>query len=172
VSGGEDRDDPPGPVRLGPALRRAWLAYQLRLDAELAAAGFDDRGFPNGRVLRMCAGSADITISQIGRQLQVTRQGAGKIVANLRQRDYVTVSDSVTDGREKIVQLTPRAIEYLAAQRTAARTIERELQTELGEEGVAALHRLLIALGGDEDVRMRDYLRTMRRVGGLGDPEE
>ena len=167
MSAGRAGTEADGPVRLGGALRRAWLGYQRRLDGELAAAGFDDRRFPDGRVLRICSGSSETTISQIGRQLEVTRQGAGKIVNNLRDRGYVTVSASATDGREKIVQLTPRAVAYLAAQRKAARTIERQLRTELGAEAFAGLYRLLEAMGGEEDVRMRDYLRKMRHLGGL-----
>ena len=67
---------------------------------------------------------------------------------------------SATDGREKIVTLTPRAVDYLAAQRRAARTIERSLQRELGPDGLAGLHRLLEVLGGGAEVRMRDYLRN------------
>ena len=43
-------------MRLGAALRRAWVGYQRRLDQEIATAGFADRGFPDGRVLRMCSG--------------------------------------------------------------------------------------------------------------------
>jgi DNA-binding MarR family transcriptional regulator len=150
---------PAGQVGLGGALRRAWVGYHRRLDAELAAAGFDDRGFPDGRVLRICSNSEQATISQIGRQLGITRQGASKIVASLRDRRYVTVSASTTSGREKLVRLTPRAIDYLAAQRKAARGIERQLQAELGTEAFDGLRRLLEALGGDEQPRMSDYLR-------------
>src|ERR1039458_2291101 len=93
-----------GRVALGGALRRAWIGYQRRLDEELAAAGFDDRGFPDGRVLRMCSGPAETTIAQIGRELGITRQGASKNVASLRDRGYVTLSASATDGREKTVK--------------------------------------------------------------------
>jgi DNA-binding MarR family transcriptional regulator len=142
------------------------------LDEELAAAGFGDRGFPDGRVLRMCSDPAETTISQIGRQLGITRQGASKIVASLRGRRYVTVSASATDGREKIVKLTPRAVDYLAAQRKAARTIEGQLRTELGQEGFAGLYRLLEALGGGEDMRMSEYLRKLRHLGDLLHPED
>lgn len=152
-------------MHLGPALRRAWIGYQQRLDEELAAAGFDDRAFPDGRVLRMCSGSADTTISQIGRQLGITRQGAGKIVIGLRDRRYVSVRASSTDHREKIVTLTPRAIAYLAAHRKAARKIERQLRTTLGPDAVAGLDRLLEALGADEDMRMSDYLRERSHSG-------
>lgn len=144
---------------LGPALRRGWVGYQRLLDDTLAAAGFDDRRFPDGRILRMCAEPAEATISQIGRELGITRQGAGKIVASLRERRYVTLKSSATDRREKIVKLTPRAVDYLVAQRKAARTIERSLRTELGPDAFAGLHALLEALGGKADLRMRDYLR-------------
>jgi DNA-binding MarR family transcriptional regulator len=137
----------------------------------MAAAGFADRGFPDGRVLRMCSGPGETTVSQIGRELGITRQGASKIVGGLRDRAYVTVGPSASDGRERIVTLTPRAIDYLATQRKAARAIERQLRTELGPETLAGLYRLVAVLGGDDDARMRDYLRQMRRRGGLAHSE-
>jgi len=154
-------EHPEEQVALGPALRRAWVGYQRRLDAAMAAAGFDDRRFPDGRVLRVCAGSVETTISQIGRELRITRQGAAKVVAGLRERRYVTVTASPSNGREKIVRLTPRAVDYLAAQRKAVRSISRQLRSQLGQESFAALLLLLDALGGDEDMLVRDYLRTM-----------
>jgi len=147
---------------LGTALRRAWVGYQRRLDEDMAAAGFADRGFPDGRVLRMCSGPTETTVSHIGRELGITRQGASKIVAGLRDRRYVTMRSSATDGREKIVTLTPRAVAYLAAQRKAARAIERRLRNDLGQEAFEVLYRLLESFGSDEDIRLRDYLRKMR----------
>jgi DNA-binding MarR family transcriptional regulator len=148
---------------LGAALRRAWVGYQQRLDAEMAAAGFGDRGFPDGRVLRMCAGPSGTSISDVSRRLGITRQGAAKIVNGLRDRGYVAVSPSPTSGREKLVTLTPRALDYLAAHRKAARTVERRVRKELGDEVFDGLYALLDALGADDDLRMRDYLRSMRR---------
>lgn len=152
-----------GPERgtpLGPALRRAWLGYQLRLDAAMADVGFAERRFPDGRVLRLCSVEPGSTISAIGRELSITRQGAGKVVGRLRDRGYVAVADSTTSGREKSVTLTSRGMEYLDAQRTASRNIEDELRAELGEAGFSALGRLLDALGNhDEHLRLRDYLR-------------
>jgi DNA-binding MarR family transcriptional regulator len=157
----------PHRVGLGAALRQAWVGYHRRLDEAMAAAGFDDRAFPDGRVLRICSGSADVTISQIGRELGITRQGAGKVVTKLRDRRYVTISDSTVSGREKVVSLTPRARDYLAAHREAAQNIERQLHQEVGETAFEGLHLLLAALGGDDQPRMGDYLR---RVTDLGDP--
>jgi DNA-binding MarR family transcriptional regulator len=133
-------------MSLGPALRRAWIGYQLRLDEAMASAGFGERRFPDGRVLRLCSDPAGSTISAVGREIGITRQGAAKVVAHLSDRGYVTVADSVSSGREKSVTVTPRGIDYLEAQRGAA--------------GFSALQTLLDALGGQgEQVRMRDYLQ-------------
>jgi DNA-binding MarR family transcriptional regulator len=161
-----ERSDPVAPAArragLGAALRQAWVGYRRRLDDEMAAAGFADHDFPDGRVLRICSGSAETTISQIGRELSMTRQGAGKLVASLRERRYVTLTPSATDGREKIVALTPRAVDFLHAQRRAARQIEHQLLEEVGAEALSSLYLLLDALGGDEQPRLSDYLRQSR----------
>jgi DNA-binding MarR family transcriptional regulator len=142
-------------IGLGPALRRAWIGYQLRLDEAMAAAGFGERRFPDGRVLRLCSNSAGSTISAVGREIGITRQGAAKVVAHLSDRGYVAVAESATSGREKSVTVTARGMEYLQAQRS-----EVELRSELGAAGFSALSALLDALGGQgEQIRMRDYLQ-------------
>ena len=99
---------------LGAALRRAWVGYQLRLDRAMADAGFGERRFPDDRVLRASSGETGATISAIGRELGITRQGATKVVADLRDRGFVVVTDSKTSQREKSVALTARGTDYLA----------------------------------------------------------
>jgi DNA-binding MarR family transcriptional regulator len=146
-------------VGLGGALRRAWVGYRRRLDAALAAAGFEDHRFPDGRVLRLCARSTETTAADIGRELGMTRQGAAKIVTDLRDRGYVDVCASPTDGREKHVRVTARARRYLEVQRAAARRIERELRHEVGRDAFDALGRLLTVLAGDDQPRLRSYLQ-------------
>jgi DNA-binding MarR family transcriptional regulator len=150
---------------LGPALRRAWVGYQRRLDLQMAAAGFPDRGFPDGRVLRLCSRGDGVTASEIGRELGMTRQGAGKIVADLHERGYVTLGSAPGDARQKVITLTPRARGYLAAQRAAARQIEQEIREQVGDEALGSLFTLLEALGGEESqLRMRDFLRHALRL--------
>jgi DNA-binding MarR family transcriptional regulator len=126
----------------------------------MADAGFDERRFPDGRVLRLCSDPAGSTISNIGRELGITRQGAGKVVSHLHDRGYVSVADSPTSGREKAVTLTVLGAQYLEAQGDAVRTIERQLRQELGEEPLTALHRLVDVLDPGEEVRMRTYLSS------------
>jgi DNA-binding MarR family transcriptional regulator len=112
--------------------------------------------------LRICSASPDVTISHLGRELGITRQGASKLVAGLRDRRYVVLCDSQTDGREKIVMLTRRGSDLLAAQRTAAHTIEGRLRSDIGSESFDGLYRLLQVLGGDSQPRLADYLGAVR----------
>jgi DNA-binding MarR family transcriptional regulator len=146
-------------VSLGASLRRAWVGYQLRLDEEMTAAGFADRSLPNGRVLRLCSRSVDVTASKVGRELGISRQGAGKVVAGLQARGYVTLRASSGDRREKILVLTERAHRYLEAQRSAARKIERELRKQIGTEAFDDLFATLGVLGQADQPALRDYLR-------------
>ena len=154
----------PSPVGLGVALRRAWLGYQHRLDTATAEAGFGERRFPDARVLRMCSVEAGATISAIGRELGITRQGASKVVVHLSDGGYVAVADSATSKREKSVVLTARGIDYLRAQQAAARAIENELRAALGEAGFSALFALLDALSAGDGETMRAYLRRSTRT--------
>jgi DNA-binding MarR family transcriptional regulator len=147
-------------VHLGAALRRAWVAYQRRVDQALADAGFADRRLPDGRVLRLCDRVPGTTIADIGRELGISRQGAAKLVHSLRDRGYVTLAASKTSGREKTVKITPRARDYLRAHRAATRAIERRLRARVGADAFAGLDALLDALGANEDMRMREYLRA------------
>jgi DNA-binding MarR family transcriptional regulator len=137
------------PLPLGAALRGAWIGYRDRLDRELAAAGFGTHGAPDGRVLRLCSATAEVTISEIGRELGVTRQAASQIVGGLRDRGFVSLSPSPTDGREKMVRLTAHALDYLRAERAAERRMESRLRRELGAEAFDALQRLLEAVTAD-----------------------
>lgn len=157
MTAGSEPDVPgPGHHALGNALRRAAAGYRRAMDRELAAAGFADRRFPEGRVLRMCAGPGETTISDIGRGLGITRQGASKIVAALRERGYVEVTPSAADGREKILTLTPRAAEFLAALYRAAGVIEARVREEIGPEGIEQLFRFLDVIADGEPVAPED----------------
>jgi DNA-binding MarR family transcriptional regulator len=155
---------PSPPLALGAALRRAWLGYQLRLDRAMADAGFGERRFPDGRVLRLCSGEGGSTISAIGRELGITRQGASKVVAHLRDHGYVAVADSTTSKREKSVIVTTRGVDYLAHQLAAVLAIEDEVRAELGEAALSALGALLDALDAGEGARLRAYLRRSSSI--------
>lgn len=160
---GPAADGRPGPGSLGEALRRALFAYRRRVDEELAAAGFPGRRFPESRVLAMCAGRGE-TISDIGRGLEITRQGASKVVGLLREHGFVEVTPSAADGREKLVTLTARAAELLARRQAAHEHQEARLREQVGAEAVDQLVRILDQIADDDDFPPEDRpgLRRLR----------
>jgi DNA-binding MarR family transcriptional regulator len=162
TDGGSSSSARPPAIGLGSALRRAWLGYQHRLDTAMADAGFGERRFPDGRVLRLCSDRGS-TISAIGRELGITRQGASKVVGQLRDCGYVVVEDSATSGREKSVILTDLGANYLREHWAAARAIEKELRAQLGESAFSSLMTLIDTLGQDEQQRMQTYIRGSTR---------
>ena len=101
--------------------------------------GSGDRRFPDGRVSRACSRDGGATISAIGREIGITRQGASKVVTHLNDRGYVVVADSTTSKREKSVVLTSRGADYLKRQSAAARKFQDELRSELGDPTFSVL---------------------------------
>jgi DNA-binding MarR family transcriptional regulator len=126
---------------LGEALRVAWWSYAQRIDAELASIGLPGREFPMNYVFALSAQTGPMTISEMGRQFAISRQAASKITAELRRRGYVGVVASTTDQREKVVELTAKAVELVTARRRAAAAVDREIYEHLGHVGVAELQR-------------------------------
>jgi DNA-binding MarR family transcriptional regulator len=134
-------------THLGQALRIAWWSYVHRLDTDMEAAGYPERRAAMNYVFALYAQPGPITISEMGRQFDVSRQAASKIVAELRQRGYVRPVASTTDQREKVVELTPKAIEHVSARLRAAAALDRAIRDRIGADGLDRLYQVLEAVG-------------------------
>ncbi len=128
-------------------MRMAWWSYVTRVDKDMEAAGFPERRFAMNYVFALYAQPGPMTISEMGRQFDVSRQAASKLVGELRRDGYVETEASTTDQREKVVVLTPKAIEYVAARRHAAAELEHAIAEQIGDAGLSELQRLLHAVG-------------------------
>jgi len=132
---------------LGQALRIAWWSYVHRVDAEMESAGYPERNFPMNYVFALYAQPGPMTISEMGRQFDISRQAASKIVAELRRRGYAQTTASATDQREKVVELTAKAIEHVTARLHAAAGLDRAIRERIGDAGLDELYRVLEAVG-------------------------
>lgn len=131
----------------GEALRVAWWSYSQRIDAELAAIGLPGREFPLNYVFALYGQPGPMTISEMGRQFAISRQAASKITAELGRLGYVRVAASRTDQREKVVELTAKAVELVTARRSAAAALDGEICERLGSAGLAELQRAMEIVG-------------------------
>lgn len=155
---------------LGPQLVRSWIGYRRRVEQKLASAGFTDRRLPDGMILRLCVANEGLTVSRIGREMQISRQGASKVVADLCERGFLSLEKSPGDGREKIVRPTSDAIAFLQAFHKARREVDEEIREHLGGDAVqalAALTELLAEPAGEW--RAGDIWREVRARSSLLD---
>ena len=83
------------------------------LHAELAAQGHPDMRPAHGFAMQ-AIGPRGATASDLGRLLGVSKQAAGKTVDRLVSLGYAERAADATDGRRKLVRLTPRGVEALA----------------------------------------------------------
>jgi DNA-binding MarR family transcriptional regulator len=79
----------------------------------------------------------------LGRRLGVSKQAAGKTVDRLTRLGYVERAASTSDGRAKVVRLTPLGIDLLNRSAAIFDTLRAEWAAELGEERVRALEQAL-----------------------------
>lgn len=126
---------------LGTALRMAFWSYVIRVDKEMEDAGFAERTHSTNYIFALYAHSGPMTISDMGRLFDVSRQAASKIVAELRNRGFVEAIPSLTDQREKVVQLTPQAMEYMDARLQLAASLDDTVRKRIGDNSFDRLKK-------------------------------
>lgn len=83
-----------------------------QLHEELARQGHPDVRPAHGFAMQ-AIGRDGATASEVGRRMGVSKQAAGKTVDRLAALGYAERVDDESDGRRKLVRLTPRGIDSL-----------------------------------------------------------
>lgn len=133
------------PLDFGVLLNVAFVAFKDALDAELAAAGFDDIGSSFGYVFRLLA-DAPCSLSELAAQLGMSAPGALKVVDDMVAKGYVARHADGTDKRVKRLALTARGRAALARARSFHGQYEQALAQRLGARQVGAARQLLEAM--------------------------
>jgi DNA-binding MarR family transcriptional regulator len=135
----------PSPVDFGILLGLAYQTFTDELRAALEAQGFTDLGSAYGYVFRALA-REPLHLHELAKRLDITAQGAAKIVNEMAAREYVMRLPDPEDARAKLLRLAPRGRQALAAARRFHSAYERRLVTKLGARSVAATRRVLDAM--------------------------
>ncbi|MEU4395842.1 MarR family winged helix-turn-helix transcriptional regulator [Kribbella sp. NPDC023855] len=85
-------------------------------------------------------------LSTLARGANMTPQAMGELVDELEELGYVERRPDPTDRRAKLIMLTPRGHECIAAGIATIKGIERRIDQVLGADGHAELRRLLTEL--------------------------
>jgi DNA-binding MarR family transcriptional regulator len=138
-------------IDFGILLGLAYARFVDELHAALAAEGFDDLGRSYGYVFRGLDG-AELNASELATRLRITNQGAVKLIDEMAARGYVERHPHPSDGRVKLLALSPRGQAALAAARRFHAAYEERLAADLGATPARALRRDLERLGAADDL--------------------
>lgn len=132
-------------IALPALLRHARHTYGAAMRAALAEGGYDD--IPgNGLYVIGALALGEAPLSQIIRELRVSKQAAGQLVDALVLRGYLERQVDPADRRRLTVTLTERGRAAADTQKAAREAIDAELVARMGAERVLHAREVLAAL--------------------------
>lgn len=108
-------------------------------------AGFDDITIAQSRLM-MGLDPGGTRLSVLAERAQIAKQTATALVDKLERAGYVQRVPDPSDGRARLVRLTPRAEAVLPIARAEEERIEAEWRAQLGPELMGRLRQALTAL--------------------------
>jgi DNA-binding MarR family transcriptional regulator len=115
------------------------------MHSALPAAGFDDIRAAHSLGVFRVIDPEGTRPTELARRAGVTPQATAEFVRYLEERGYVERVPDPTDGRARLVKLTPKGKRAAAAARDAFAAIESRWQEQLGER---RLNQMLDELAG------------------------
>jgi DNA-binding MarR family transcriptional regulator len=134
--------DPVVKMLFGDLLAQARERWIRVMDQRLGALGFHDYRRSDPLVMRSLR-SGEVSLGGLGVRLGVTRQAARKVVNGLVERGYAQVTTSSEDSRRRLVNLTPRGRDYLAAVVATLGAMHDEVVDSVDPQQLAAAYSVL-----------------------------
>jgi DNA-binding MarR family transcriptional regulator len=157
MAGENDRESE---IAIPALLRAARRTYGSAIRAAQEAVGCDD--VPrNGAYVIAAIAWGGTPLSQIIRELGVSKQAAGQLVDTLVARGYLDRSPDPEDRRRLTVELTERGRVAFAAGRAAVEEVDGQLRERIGADYVAHAR---VALGAIIDVGLDRAARSERHA--------
>lgn len=95
-------------------------------------------------ILAVVETAVKVSISEIGRAVNLTRQGTHKSVLGLIERGYLEESQDADNRRDRYVRLTSKGQQACDRQLTVKQELERRIAEKLGLEQAKLLKQLLL----------------------------
>jgi DNA-binding MarR family transcriptional regulator len=134
--------DPVVKMLFGDLLAQARERWIRAMALRLGALGFHDYRRSDPLVMRSLR-SGEVSLGGLGVTLGVSRQAARKVVNGLVERGYAHVTTSTQDSRRRLVGLTPRGRDYLAAVVATLRELHDEVVHSVDPQQLAAAYAVL-----------------------------
>lgn len=125
-------------------LGRAYSLLGFQIVDGVVGAGFPQK--PSHSAVFAQISPEGSRLSELARGANMTPQAMGELVDELEELGYVERRPDPTDRRAKLIVLTPRGHECIAAGIATIQGIEQRIDQILGVKGHAELRRLLTTL--------------------------
>jgi len=135
------------------ALRKAARQISRFYDAHLQATGLRNTQF---LILAALAEAPGAAVNELAERLDVERTAMGKMIALLERDGVVRIRPSPTDGRSRIVELTPQGDELFERAVPLWLEAQRQFSEMNGAENVGALRRSLAEMKVDGGMSRED----------------
>ena len=142
--------DPRQRRELGILLFVANRALEKRAFDAVVAAGITDITLAQARIAARIAPHGS-RVSGLAAQARVTKQSAASLVEQLEKAEYVERVPDPTDGRARLVRLTPRLQQVAAVANAEVVDVLAEWAEHIGEDRLQQLHEILRDLRGITD---------------------
>ena len=142
--------DPRQRQELGILLFVANRALEQRAFDAVVAAGITDITLAQARIAARIAPDGS-RVSDLAEQARVTKQSAAALVEQLEKAEYVERVPDPTDGRARLVRLTPRLQRVGEAADAEVARVLAEWADRVGEDRLQQLHEILRDLRGITD---------------------
>jgi DNA-binding MarR family transcriptional regulator len=132
---------PPQTVNTVSLLGRAYSLLGFQIVDGVVGAGFPQKPAHSAVFAQIVPEGSRLT--DLARGANMSPQAMGELVDELEQLEYVVRHPDPTDRRAKLIVLTPKGRDCIAAGTATIDHIEQQLTERLGERGHRELRRLL-----------------------------
>jgi DNA-binding MarR family transcriptional regulator len=132
---------PPQTVNTVSLLGRAYSLLGFQIVHGVVGAGFPQKPAHSAVFAQIVPEGSRLT--DLARGANMSPQAMGELVDELEQLEYVVRHPDPTDRRAKLIVLTPKGRDCIAAGMATIDGIEQQLTELLGERGHRELRRLL-----------------------------
>lgn len=132
------------------ALRQAARHLTRLYDEALAPTGI---GLNQYSILAKVDRQGEPSVQQLAALLVMDRSTLGHLLRPLERRGLLTVRPSASDGRKRVVALTPEGGALLGSARPLWKSAEERFQAGFGQDEAAGLRALMrqVTMVGDQD---------------------
>ncbi|MDO8186753.1 MarR family transcriptional regulator [Conexibacter sp. JD483] len=141
-------------------LAMGFRALTDRFHELLREQGYEPLRPAHGFVFRLLL-EGELTTTALAAELELTRQAAARVVAELERWGYLARAPHPRDGRASVLALTARGRDYVAHADALWARVEREWAAVAGAEAVAGAKTAIAAWVGHVSREGRAALRPV-----------